>query len=104
MAFTNKLQSEVYSAAYCIHAFEPNQCTGRTTAYALNAIQIALLNPEMKVDLFAAKQLDTQVSKETVKMTGGFVDYVEELIGKLGLRFMVVDKVNATLTYKLYND
>lgn len=105
MAFTNKLQPIVYPYHFSKKDFTKEMCSGRTTAWVLLAIGTSMGSPHVPIDLVHFREQDSGRNNITfceMKMSGGFLDAVEDAINKLGLKFLKLDRNNLTLTYEIY--
>ena len=105
MAFTNKLQPLIYPYHFSQKEFTKDTCSGRTSAFVLLAIGTAMASPNSEVNLVDFREKDSgrnNITHSEMRMSGGFLDAVEEVISKLGFKFLKVDRDNHTLTYEIY--
>ena len=101
MAFMNNLQPLAYPYNLSGHNFTKDNCTGKTTAVCLRAISDAMLSPNTSIDLQKLRELDNS-HKASLNTAGGFLDCLQEVIDKMELKFLNLNRTRATLTYNIY--
>lgn len=101
MAFMNKLQPIVYPYTSSQYPLTKDNCTGKTTAICLRAISDAMLSPNTSVDLQKLRELDN-THQAPLGVAGGFLDTLQDVIDKMELKFLNLNRTRATLTYNIY--